>query len=222
LVWFYAGRFTIGNTDTPFYQGQYIVDAQDIVFVSVNYRLNIFGFSGAPGEAANVGLLDQRVAIEWVRDNIAGFGGDPERISIMGHSAGGAAVGFHAYAYPKDPIVAGIISHSGTAVSFIPNTPGFSRQGFLTAAQSIGCIGSEDNVVSCMRQLDFMTLLGSIRSVRPLPSAALLQPVFHPAVDNKAVFTYQEYPMKGQAGNFAHVVSLAVSHHSSDSKPQSK
>jgi carboxylesterase type B len=162
------------------------------------------------------------MAIKWVRDNIAGFGGDPERISIMGHSAGGAAVDFHALAYPKDPIVAGIISHSGTAVSFIPNTPDFSRQSFLTAAQSIGCTGSDDNVVSCMRQLDFKTLLRSIRSVRPLPSVALQQSVFHPTVDNKTVFTYQDYQTKGQAGEFAHVVSLAISHHASDANPQSQ
>ncbi|KAL9638226.1 MAG: hypothetical protein Q9164_001703, partial [Protoblastenia rupestris] len=205
LLWIHGGRFTLGNTNTPFYQGQYIVDSQDIVFVSINYRVNIFGFSGAPGEAANAGLLDQRTAIEWVRDNIAAFGGDPERISIMGQSAGGSAVDFYSYAYASDPIVAGLISISGTAHSFIPNTPDFSRQSFLTAAKSIDCTGSDEEVVSCMRQADFKKLLGAIASVKPLPSAALIQPVFHPTVDNKTVFTNPAYFAKGQAGDFARI-----------------
>ena len=54
-----------------------------------SYRVNVFGFPGLPGMAQNVGLLDQRLAIEWVRDNIAAFGGDPTRITIFGQSAGG-------------------------------------------------------------------------------------------------------------------------------------
>jgi carboxylesterase type B len=56
--------------------------------VTVNYRLNIFGFPGAPGETQNLGLRDQRAAVEWLRDNISGFGGDPEKITISGQSSG--------------------------------------------------------------------------------------------------------------------------------------
>lgn len=54
-----------------------------------SYRINIFGFPGLPGMDQNVGLLDQRLAIEWTRKNIAAFGGDPNRITIFGESAGG-------------------------------------------------------------------------------------------------------------------------------------
>ena len=57
--------------------------------IKFSYRVNVFGFPGLPGMAQNVGLLDQRLAIEWVRDNIAAFGGDPTRITIFGQSAGG-------------------------------------------------------------------------------------------------------------------------------------
>ena len=208
LLWIHGGRFTLGDTNTPFYQGQYLVDAEEIIFVSINYRLNIFGFSGAPGVDANPGLQDQRMAVEWVRDNIAGFGGDPERITIMGQSAGGSTVDYYSYAYANDPIVAGLISMSGTALSFVPNTPDFSQQSFLTAAKSIGCIGTNDEVVTCMRSADFRKVLNSTANVKPLPTKALFQPVFHPTVDNKTVFTYQDYKTKGQAGEFAHVVSV--------------
>lgn len=170
-----------------------------------SYRLNIFGFSGAPGEQQNVGLLDQRKAIEWVRDNIAGFGGDPLRISIMGHSAGGAAVDYHSYAYKADPIVAGLISHSGTALSFKPNTPDFSRKSFLSAALKLGCNGT--NVVSCMRKKDTFAVLDASTKVEPLPSVALSQPVFHPTVDNKTVFA--DYPALTASRAFAKIPYLA-------------
>ena len=171
----------------------------------LSYRINIFGFSGAPGEPSNVGLLDQRKAIEWVRDNIAGFGGDPSRISIMGQSAGGSAVDYYSYAYKQDPIVAGLISHSGTALSFKPNTPDFSEKSFLSAASMLGCNGSD--VVACMRNQDTFAVLNASAQVKPLPSVALAQPVFHPTVDNITVFG--NYSAMSAAGDFARIPYLA-------------
>ncbi len=168
-----------------------------------SYRLNIFGFSGAPGETQNVGLLDQRKAIEWVYQNIAGFGGDPSRISIMGQSAGGSAVDYYSYAYADNPLVAGLISHSGTALGFTPNTPEFSQASFLTAAQSLGCSGA--NVTTCMRAQDYKAVLDAVAKVKPLASAALAQPVFHPTVDGKTVFA--DYKALSHAGKFAKIVS---------------
>ena len=76
-----------------------------------------------------------------MRDNIAGFGGDPTKISIMGQSAGGTSVDYYSYAYKDDPIVAGLISHSGTALSFSPNTANFSQTSFFY--QQLKCSGVE-------------------------------------------------------------------------------
>ena len=59
------------------------------ILTNNSYRINIFGFPGLPGMDQNLGLLDQRLAIEWVSKNIAAFGGDPTRITIFGQSAGG-------------------------------------------------------------------------------------------------------------------------------------
>lgn len=207
LIWIHGGGFTVGDTNTPYYQGQYLVDAEDIVFVSINYRLNIFGFSGAPGEPCNVGLLDQRKAIEWVYHNIAGFGGDPARISIMGQSAGGASVDYYSYAYREHPIVAGLISHSGTSHSFEPNTIEFSQNSFLSAASLLGCNGP--TVVDCMREQDFTAVLEASSKVEPLPSFALSQPVFHPTVDNVTVF--DNYSAMSAAGSFAKIPYLVGS-----------
>ena len=87
-------------------------DNEDITLVSFNYRLNIFGQPNAPqfvnaSQTQNFGLLDMRAAVEWVHANIAQFGGDPERITIFGQSAGGSSVDAYSFAYPNDTIVKG-------------------------------------------------------------------------------------------------------------------
>jgi carboxylesterase type B len=87
-------------------------DNEDITLVSFNYRLNIFGQPNAPqfanaSQTQNFGLLDQRAAVEWVHANIAQFGGDPERITIFGQSAGAVAVEAYSFAHPNDTIVKG-------------------------------------------------------------------------------------------------------------------
>ncbi|KAF7117305.1 hypothetical protein CNMCM5793_006054 [Aspergillus hiratsukae] len=122
LVFIHGGRFSVGGANSPMYDGENLVAENDVVVVTFNYRLNIFGFSGAPGLTQNVGLLDQRMAIEWVYSNIAGFGGDPDRITIFGQSAGASSVDYYSYIWTEKPLVRGLISHSGTALSFKPNT----------------------------------------------------------------------------------------------------
>lgn len=132
----------------------------------------------------------------------------------MGQSAGGSAVDYYSYTYVDDPIVAGLISHSGTALSFAPNTPDFSQTSFLTAATSLGCTGSD--VVSCMRSQDFHSVLNASAKVKPLPSDALAQPVFHPTIDNKTVFSLADYRAKGAAGDYAKLPYLAGNNNKED------
>lgn len=84
----------VGSSDTPLYNGQNWVAKQngEVIVVSFNYRLNVFGYPGAPGlRRQNAGLWDVRKAVEWVRDNIEKFGGDTKRIILYGESAGGGA-----------------------------------------------------------------------------------------------------------------------------------
>ncbi|HEY3484455.1 MAG TPA: carboxylesterase family protein, partial [Ilumatobacteraceae bacterium] len=88
LVWIHGGAFVTGGGAMPWYDGSSLVRRGDVVVVTINYRLGAFGF---PGER-DVGLADQIVALEWVRDAIAAFGGDPGRVTIFGESAGGASV----------------------------------------------------------------------------------------------------------------------------------
>ncbi len=99
LYWIHGGGYTGGSGSTSIYDGSWLAAAGAVV-VTINYRLNVFGFLAHPalsaesphGASGNYGLLDMVAGLEWVRDNIAAFGGDPGRVTIFGESAGGGAV----------------------------------------------------------------------------------------------------------------------------------
>ncbi|MGD8416408.1 MAG: carboxylesterase/lipase family protein [Pseudomonadales bacterium] len=100
LVWIHGGGFSGGTGATPMYEGTALARRGDAVVVTINYRLGALGFlnlaevtGGRVDATGNEGLLDQVMALEWVRDNIAAFGGDPRRVTIFGESAGGMSVG---------------------------------------------------------------------------------------------------------------------------------
>lgn len=120
MVWLHGGGFTNGNgIEQDGYHGENIAKNGDIVFVSINHRLGPIGFTDLSGvggtkyqDSGNVGMLDIIFALEWVRDNIANFGGDPNNVTIMGQSGGGAKVTC-AMAMPASK---GIV-HKGVALS---------------------------------------------------------------------------------------------------------
>ena len=99
MVWIHGGGFETGAGSIPWYHGTRLARRDDVVVVSINYRLGALGFThlAALGEgyasAGNAGILDQIAALEWVQDNIAAFGGDPGNVTIFGESAGGMSVG---------------------------------------------------------------------------------------------------------------------------------
>ncbi len=99
MFWLHGGGFSVGASDDPMSDGKMLAQKGDIVLVSVNHRLNILGFLdlSAFGEqyahSANVGMLDVVAALQWVQQNIRGFGGDPENVTVFGESGGGGKVG---------------------------------------------------------------------------------------------------------------------------------
>jgi para-nitrobenzyl esterase len=99
MVWLHGGGYTSGSSGFICYDGTRLAGKHDVVVVSVNHRLNVLGFlylAGIGGErytrASNVGMLDIVAALEWVRDNIASFGGDPANVTLFGQSGGGGKV----------------------------------------------------------------------------------------------------------------------------------
>jgi len=91
LVWIPGGAYVIGASNLPEYDGSRLA-AGGVVVVTLNYRLGVEGFAQIDGAPANRGLLDQVAALQWVHDNIRAFGGDPDRVTILGESAGGGSV----------------------------------------------------------------------------------------------------------------------------------
>ncbi|MFF1307777.1 carboxylesterase/lipase family protein [Streptomyces sp. NPDC058307] len=92
MVWIYGGAYKLGHSGSPGYDAQHLARAGDLVVVTLNYRLGIEGFALLEGAPANRGLLDQVAALEWVRDNITAFGGDPGQVTVFGESAGAGSV----------------------------------------------------------------------------------------------------------------------------------
>lgn len=101
MVWIHGGGFQAGTGATPWYSGSKLAASGDVVVVTINYRLGPFGFAHLAGVldderfagSGNNGLRDQIAALQWVRDHIAAFGGDPANVTIFGESAGGMSVG---------------------------------------------------------------------------------------------------------------------------------
>jgi para-nitrobenzyl esterase len=91
LVWIHGGGFVLGSKDAAVHDGSAFA-ASGLVCVAVNYRLGIDGFLPIPGIPTNLGLRDILCALQWVRDNIASFGGDPDKVTVCGESAGAMAI----------------------------------------------------------------------------------------------------------------------------------
>ncbi|MFC5017160.1 carboxylesterase/lipase family protein [Streptomyces lienomycini] len=92
MVWIYGGAYKMGHAGSPGYDARRIAADGDVVVVTLNYRVGMEGFAHIEGAPANRGLLDQIAALVWVQDNIAGFGGDPDRVTVFGESAGAGSV----------------------------------------------------------------------------------------------------------------------------------
>ena len=125
IVWFHGGGYSNGNLmEQDGYHGENLAKQGDIVFCSVNHRLNAFGFSDLSvvgGEkyklSGNVGALDMVAALEWIHENIANFGGDPENVTIIGQSGGGAKVCVLASMPQAKGLVHKAVALSGTAIN---------------------------------------------------------------------------------------------------------
>ncbi|MEU9456085.1 carboxylesterase family protein [Streptomyces sp. NPDC048277] len=98
MVWIHGGEFSYGSAGAPVYDGAHLAEVADVVVVSVNHRLNVFGYlwlgDAVPelAEHANLGQRDLVAALKWVRENIAGFDGDPRNVTVFGESGGGAKI----------------------------------------------------------------------------------------------------------------------------------
>ncbi|XP_060591178.1 cholinesterase 1-like [Ruditapes philippinarum] len=153
MVWIYGGGFILGFSDM--YLGHHLATHGRVIVVTLNYRLSVWGFLSTGDEHApgNYGLWDQHLGIKWVHDNIAAFGGDPNRVTIFGESAGSASV-FHQTLYPGNKgLFQRAIGQSGSVGNFWglneKNKENANKIGNLANCKTDG----SESLVNCLRQV---------------------------------------------------------------------
>ncbi|KAH6680802.1 carboxylesterase family protein [Halenospora varia] len=206
MIFLYGGGFSSGANAMPPYDGsQFVAEQQDIIVATINYRVNIFGFPNSPAiPLKNVGLLDQRLAIEWLRDNIASFGGDPKRMVLSGQSAGSISAAYWSFTYVDDPIVSGLIEFSGQP-GLLETDNGSS---WIAMANSTGCTNANSEVeLQCMKKVPARALKHAM-SASNTPGFTDVVYGGNPVVDNVTVLPLEEYTTRLKAGNFSKVPLL--------------
>ncbi|AMO70613.1 carboxylesterase/lipase family protein [Sphingorhabdus sp. M41] len=156
VVWIHGGALQRGSSASPMYDGSEYAK-RGIVFVSINYRLGVFGWLAHPGLSAespdgisgNYGLLDQIAALAWVKDNIGAFGGDAQNVTVMGESAGALSITYLLSSPPAHGLFAKAIIQSAN----IRAVPLLRESAFgMPAAETIGAALGED--IGVLRALD--------------------------------------------------------------------
>jgi carboxylesterase type B len=164
-VWIYGGGFASGTSTLDLYDPRVFVAETELIFVSIQYRLNIFGFlylddeESAPG---NMGLLDQQLALKWIHANIERFGGDNSKITIFGESAGAASVNFHLLSPLSWPLFNNGILESGTSLApwAVIENKTLALERNTNVVDYIGCDMREiKEKIECLKKMDAHTLL---------------------------------------------------------------
>ena len=153
LVWIHGGSFTAGDGD--YYRARRLAVAGDLVVVTINYRLGALGFLAHPalghdGGLGNFGFMDQQQALRWVRDNIAAFGGDRDRVTIAGESAGAMSVCDHLAAPTSAGLFRAAIEESGPCQGQAPQSD--AEQASIRWATERGC-SDQATAAACLRAL---------------------------------------------------------------------
>lgn len=167
IFFIHGGAFMFGSGKD--YGAEHFMNSQNMVLVTVNYRLGVLGFLSYEDEdlPGNLGLKDQVEALKWVQRNIAAFNGDPTRVTITGFSAGGASVHLHYMSPLTDGLFCNGISHSGVAIN-----PWVMQKNAATKARELGiamnCQASNgETLVRCLRKLPAKDLVMFVKQYQP-------------------------------------------------------
>ncbi|XP_029833590.2 cholinesterase 1 [Ixodes scapularis] len=187
VVWIHGGAYALGSSYQSTHNGSLLAAMHDLVVVTINYRLGMFGFldAGVPDAPGNVGLLDQRLALQWVRENIHAFGGNPTRVTIFGESAGAYSVHAHIISPMSRGLFHRAFMMSGTydSVGLIDTLLESADRGSQVAAR-LNCtapfldlISHPDIVLECLRSKPMDTLFAAVRNLTD-PKLASFVPTY--------------------------------------------
>lgn len=172
MVWIHGGGFFAGSADPSFYGPDHIMD-YDVILVAINYRVGPLGFMTFenPVLEGNLGMRDQMAALTWVQQNIAAFGGDPDKVTIFGESAGSMAVLYLTVSPLAKGLFTGAIAQSG---SFISSYTHWDKKPSLYTrrlSNDLGCENhqTDEELLQCLRSLDHMTFASATKNFLHYP-----------------------------------------------------
>ncbi|WP_307864869.1 carboxylesterase/lipase family protein [Myceligenerans salitolerans] len=185
LVYVPGGGFATGSGALPLYDGEALASTGEVIVITINYRLGVMGFLSHPdlatessyGASGNYGILDQIAALEWVQQNIAAFGGDPDRVTIAGESAGGESVCILGATPLAEGLFDGIIAGSGACMGTEGNTEDGDQGDSRTVAENAGVRLAQELGVETVAQLR------ELPAERIAEAAAAVGPHWRPSVD---------------------------------------
>lgn len=199
MLWIFGGGFYSGSSTLDAYDPKILASQEDVIVVSFQYRVASLGYlylksSDTPG---NAGMFDQLMALQWVKDNIASFGGNPDNITLFGESAGAASVGMHLLSPLSRPLFNQAILQSGSPTN--PWAVINRREAAIRAlrlAEAVKCPTSPlGDVIACLRRTDPEVLVNSEGF-----TSGFCEFAFVPIVDGSFLPEHPEEAM--QAGNF--------------------
>ena len=176
LVYIPGGGFATGSGALPLYDGEAVARRGEVVTVTLNYRLGVLGFlahpdlagESGPDASGNYGIQDQIAALEWIRDNIASFGGDPDRVTVAGESAGGESVCILGATPLAEDLVDGIIAGSGACMGTTGDTEHGDQFDTGEAATDAGLRLSEELGGATLEEMRAMPLDRLLEAAEPL------------------------------------------------------
>ncbi|KAL1915994.1 uncharacterized protein VTP21DRAFT_5998 [Calcarisporiella thermophila] len=193
MLWIFGGTYEFGGAST-YDGGDFLKAAENsVVVVSINFRLNIFGFfsteAGMKEGAANLQLLDQRLAFEWVQKYIRLFGGNPEDVTLWGVSSGAGAIGLHLLHYHNStarPFHKAILQSAGPTTMI--GDVKYYQVALDKIVHRLGCVSRESSkVIECMQKVSWPYLLSTYKLIRgPVELFINLVPT-SPVVDGKVI-----------------------------------
>ncbi len=208
MVWLHGGAYVLGSSSQTLYDGRRLVSHGDVVVVTVNYRLGVLGFLDLSSFDtahfdSNVGLRDVLAALEWVRDNIAAFGGDPARVTLFGESAGAGIVTTLLGSPAAEGLFAGAIAQSSPATSvYDRGSAGRVARAFL---DRLGVAPSESRRLLDIPMAAILAASEAVFDDVPVRNPGRL--AFVPLVDGDVL---SDYPVKLAQEGRSHPVPLII------------
>ncbi|XP_073423363.1 cholinesterase-like [Dendrobates tinctorius] len=159
IIFIYGGAFISGTSSMELYDPSILAYSEDMIVVSMNYRVGALGFLALPGNKdipGNAGMFDQQLALRWVHENIASFGGNPDSVTLLGHSCGAACVGLHLLSPGSQKYFNRVIVQSGSpSAGWAMNSHKRAKRLTMKLAKLLDCpVDNDDALVACLQNTD--------------------------------------------------------------------